>query len=256
MGHSDGSQAGEGGAPVISPREWVREMGRLVGNALPVFAFNISQFANNILSQAFIGRTVGAKELAASALAISYMNVMCQTINFGLATGQETVVSQANGARRYRDVGLCLQRGLLVWFISQVGYIHPSENYAHSGYTGTIMGGEGGITDEEGSSAPAPAPGLSPGVSFRHAAPVHIIRGLIRILRWQCTWVDWQSQSTGHAHVGSVAGGLGIGGAGLPRECRGHGRQRARGPPRKKSRGATAGSPVDPLVVCCCTDES
>jgi MATE family multidrug resistance protein len=47
------------------------------------------------------------------------MNVACQTINYGLATGQETVVSQANGARRYREVGVCLQRGLIVLLISQ-----------------------------------------------------------------------------------------------------------------------------------------
>ena len=99
--------------------EWGREVGRMVMNALPVYCFNVSQFANNILSQAFIGH-LGAKELAASALAISYMNVMCQTINYGLATGQETVVSQANGARRYREVGLCLQRGLIVLLISQL----------------------------------------------------------------------------------------------------------------------------------------
>ena len=87
-------------------------------NALPVYCFNVSQFANNILSQAFIGH-LGAKQLAASALAISYMNVCCQTINYGLATGQETVVSQANGARRFREVGVCLKRGLIVLFVSQ-----------------------------------------------------------------------------------------------------------------------------------------
>ena len=73
---------------------FMRETGRIALDALPVYAFNVSQFANNILSQAFIGH-LGSMELAASALAISYMNVMCQTVNYGLATGQETVVSQA-----------------------------------------------------------------------------------------------------------------------------------------------------------------
>ena len=83
----------ESAAELYGVKAWCREVWHLVGNALPVAAFNISQFANNILSQAFIGR-LGSKELAAASLAISYMNVMCQTINFGLATGQETVVSQ------------------------------------------------------------------------------------------------------------------------------------------------------------------
>ena len=98
---------------------FMRETGRIALDALPVYAFNVSQFANNILSQAFIGH-LGSKELAASALAISYMNVMCQTVNYGLATGQETVVSQANGARRYREVGACLQRGLIVLVVTQL----------------------------------------------------------------------------------------------------------------------------------------
>ena len=98
---------------------FMRETGRIGIDALPVYAFNVSQFANNILSQAFIGH-LGSKELAASALAISYMNVMCQTVNYGLATGQETVVSQANGARRYREVGACLQRGLIVLVVTQL----------------------------------------------------------------------------------------------------------------------------------------
>lgn len=98
---------------------FMRETGRIGLDALPVYAFNVSQFANNILSQAFIGH-LGSKELAASALAISYMNVMCQTVNYGLATGQETVVSQANGARRYREVGACLQRGLIVLVVTQL----------------------------------------------------------------------------------------------------------------------------------------
>lgn len=98
---------------------FMRETGRIALDALPVYAFNVSQFANNILSQAFIGH-LGSMELAASALAISYMNVMCQTVNYGLATGQETVVSQANGARRYREVGACLQRGLIVLVVTQL----------------------------------------------------------------------------------------------------------------------------------------
>ena len=98
---------------------WCHEAAFIAGNAAPVWAFNISQFANNILSQAFIGR-LGPQDLAAASLAISFINVACQTINFGLATGQETIVSQANGAGRYRDVGICLQRGLIVWVVSQV----------------------------------------------------------------------------------------------------------------------------------------
>jgi MATE family multidrug resistance protein len=120
MGEDSADDGAPSPAPArrFGPRAWALEVGRMALNALPVYCFNVSQFANNILSQAFIGH-LGAKQLAASALAISYMNVCCQTINYGLATGQETVVSQANGARRFREVGVCLQRGLIVLFVSQ-----------------------------------------------------------------------------------------------------------------------------------------
>jgi hypothetical protein len=37
--------------PQLGVCEWGREVGRLALNALPVYCFNVSQFANNILSQ-------------------------------------------------------------------------------------------------------------------------------------------------------------------------------------------------------------
>lgn len=110
---------GCGAGCLAALREWACEAVLLVANAGPLYLFNVSQFANNLLSQAFIGR-LGPKELAAASLAISYMNVCCQTVNYGLATGLETVVSQANGAARFREVGIYLQRGFVVLVISQV----------------------------------------------------------------------------------------------------------------------------------------
>lgn len=84
-----------------------------VGAALPLFAFNVSQFALNLAAQAWVGH-LGELELAAASLALSFSNVTGLSIVIGLSFALETLVSQANGAKRYAECGVHLQRSFFV----------------------------------------------------------------------------------------------------------------------------------------------
>lgn len=68
----------------------------------------------SMISLFFAGRA-GEVELAAGALAISFINVTGTSLFIGLGSAVETLCSQAFGARNYHLVGVVLQRG--VWIL-------------------------------------------------------------------------------------------------------------------------------------------
>ncbi|KAI9200902.1 hypothetical protein LWI28_014860 [Acer negundo] len=99
----------------LSTRVWIesKKLWSIVG---PAIFSRVSSFTMNIITQAFAGH-LGEVELAA----ISIANTVIVGFNFGLLLGMasalETLCGQAFGAKRYRMLGIYMQRSWLVLFM-------------------------------------------------------------------------------------------------------------------------------------------
>ena len=90
----------------------LREVGAQLAGSVPLLLFNVAQFALNLASMSWVGQ-LGALELAGASLAISFSNVTGLSLVIGVSFALETLVSQAQGAKRYSECGLALQRSLI-----------------------------------------------------------------------------------------------------------------------------------------------
>ncbi|KAK1555569.1 hypothetical protein Q3G72_028315 [Acer saccharum] len=96
----------------LSTRVWIesKKLWSIVG---PAIFSRVSSYSMNIITQAFAGH-LGEVELAA----ISIANTVIVGFNFGLLLGMasalETLCGQAFGAKRYRMLGIYMQRSWLV----------------------------------------------------------------------------------------------------------------------------------------------
>jgi len=87
----------------------------LVKMAFPIIYMNFIQYARYTLTLAFLGRaTEGALDVGAAALAQSCSNVTGLSLVIGLCSAQNTIASQAYGAKEYKTVGVVSQRALLL----------------------------------------------------------------------------------------------------------------------------------------------
>lgn len=86
---------------------------RLVRLGVPLSAQAILSFSSTLVSMAFIGH-IGKHELSAAVLGTSLFNVTGLSILIGLCSAMETLCGQSFGAKNYSNLGIILQRALLV----------------------------------------------------------------------------------------------------------------------------------------------
>lgn len=98
---------------LFGTKEFERETMELLKLAIPTSAMNLLSFAVTTLSLLFVGR-VSTLDLSGILLANSIFNVTGISLVVGLASGMETLCSQAFGAQHYVLVGVLLQRALVL----------------------------------------------------------------------------------------------------------------------------------------------
>jgi len=94
-------------------KEFEKETVELLKLTIPTSAMNVLSFAVTTLSIIFVGR-VSTLDLSGTLLANSIFNVTGISLVVGLASGMETLCSQAFGAQHYVLVGVLLQRALVL----------------------------------------------------------------------------------------------------------------------------------------------
>ena len=72
-----------------------------------------ADFLIGIIQLMFVGH-IGSTEMAAAALGASYCNVSGFSLNVGLLTAMDTLVSQAFGAKEMRKIGEVTNQSLLM----------------------------------------------------------------------------------------------------------------------------------------------
>ncbi|KAL7748855.1 ethionine resistance protein [Sorochytrium milnesiophthora] len=93
---------------------WMPELLRLLRLAVPCISSYVLGYANKLLVTLAVGH-LGAKELAAATLAITFTNVFGFSICFGISTALDTLASQAvTGAASPRVAGVYLQRSIVI----------------------------------------------------------------------------------------------------------------------------------------------
>jgi MATE family multidrug resistance protein len=67
-----------------------------------------------IVSLVFVGHLDDRLYLDAAALGNMFFNISAQSVGFGLASGMDTLCSQAYGGKQVKMIGVYLQRGILI----------------------------------------------------------------------------------------------------------------------------------------------
>ncbi|KAK2994838.1 hypothetical protein RJ640_018820 [Escallonia rubra] len=76
-------------------------------------------YSRSMISMLFLGR-LGELSLAGGALAIGFANITGYSILSGLAMGMEPICGQAFGARRFKLLGLTLQKAVLLLLLTSI----------------------------------------------------------------------------------------------------------------------------------------
>lgn len=106
-------RAGKAAPPLEAPvTSWRGEWAAQAREAAPLCVFNALQFSISAISIGMVGRT-GALNMAAAALASSFLNVCGTSFLIGTTMTLETTASQAFGAGELRSIGVSLQRAWL-----------------------------------------------------------------------------------------------------------------------------------------------
>ncbi|EXB57377.1 Multidrug and toxin extrusion protein 1 [Morus notabilis] len=91
----------------------IEELGDLWGLALPTTGMNLLVFFRAAVSILFLGR-LGSLELAGGALSLGFTNITGYSVMMGLASGLESVCSQAHGSKNHDLLILSFQRMVLI----------------------------------------------------------------------------------------------------------------------------------------------
>ncbi|KAB5564458.1 hypothetical protein DKX38_004512 [Salix brachista] len=93
---------------------------RCIANiALPMILTGLLLYSRSMISMLFLGRQ-GELALAGGSLAIGFANITGYSILSGLSMGMEPICGQAFGAKRYKLLGLALQRTILLLFLVSI----------------------------------------------------------------------------------------------------------------------------------------
>ncbi|XP_073127395.1 protein DETOXIFICATION 49-like [Henckelia pumila] len=95
------------------PHLFVQESLSIAKIALPMILTGLLLYSRSMISMLFLGR-LGDMALAGGSLAVGFANITGYSILSGLAMGMEPICGQAFGAKKYKILGLSLQRTVLL----------------------------------------------------------------------------------------------------------------------------------------------
>ncbi|XP_019193594.1 PREDICTED: protein DETOXIFICATION 49-like [Ipomoea nil] len=87
--------------------------------ALPMIVTGLLLYCRSMISMLFLGR-LGDLSLAGGSLAIGFANITGYSILSGLAMGMEPICGQAFGAKRFKLMGLSLQRTIVLLLFTSI----------------------------------------------------------------------------------------------------------------------------------------
>ncbi|PON58374.1 Multi antimicrobial extrusion protein [Parasponia andersonii] len=87
--------------------------------AFPMVLTGILLYSRSLISMLFLGR-LGELALAGGSLAIGFANITGYSVLSGLAMGMEPICGQAFGAKRFKLLGLTLQRTVILLLLTSI----------------------------------------------------------------------------------------------------------------------------------------
>lgn len=87
--------------------------------SLPMIFTGLLLYSRSIISMLFLGR-LGHLALAGGSLAIAFANITAYSLLSGLSIGMEPICSQAFGAKRFKLVGLALQKTIILLLLTSI----------------------------------------------------------------------------------------------------------------------------------------
>ncbi|KAK7270826.1 hypothetical protein RJT34_26277 [Clitoria ternatea] len=87
--------------------------------AIPMILTGLLLYCRSMISMLFLGH-LGELSLAGGSLALGFANITGYSILSGLAMGMEPICGQAFGAKRFKLLGLCLQRTTLLLLFTSI----------------------------------------------------------------------------------------------------------------------------------------
>ncbi|KAF9689388.1 hypothetical protein SADUNF_Sadunf01G0087100 [Salix dunnii] len=97
----------------------IKEARCIANVALPMMLTGLLLYSRSMISMLFLGR-LGELALAGGSLAIGFANITGYSILSGLSMGMEPICGQAFGAKRYKILGITLQRTILLLFLTSI----------------------------------------------------------------------------------------------------------------------------------------
>jgi MATE family multidrug resistance protein len=90
--------------------------------SLPMILTGLMLYSRSMISMLFLGRLSGGGDLALAggSLAIGFANITGYSVLSGLAMGMEPICGQAFGAKRFKILGLTLQKSVLLLLITSI----------------------------------------------------------------------------------------------------------------------------------------
>ncbi|XWS39013.1 hypothetical protein CRYUN_Cryun18bG0013600 [Craigia yunnanensis] len=97
----------------------MEELKKITDISFPIAAMGLVGYLKNMILVVCMGR-LGSLELAGGALAIGFTNISGYSVLSGLATGMESLCSQAFGSRNVSVASLTLQRTILMLLLASI----------------------------------------------------------------------------------------------------------------------------------------
>ncbi|CAL5187555.1 unnamed protein product [Lathyrus oleraceus] len=97
----------------------INEAKHISNIALPMVLTGLLMYSRSIISMLFLGRA-GELALAGGSLAIGFANITGYSILSGLAMGMEPICGQAFGAKRFKLLGLTMQRTMILLLVTSI----------------------------------------------------------------------------------------------------------------------------------------